>query len=589
MKIKLKNGITPNPSEAINSILTQRGIVDIDTFKNPTFECELDYNNLDNIDKGVAVLLDALDTDKNICFVVDADCDGFTSSAILWNYIKQYKPSANLEFLVQDGKKHGLEHVMDEILEDGHFDLVIVPDGGTNDLAQFEMLSQARIPTLVIDHHQAEYEGYDNLPEDIIIINNQMSKNYANKNLCGAGMAYKFCEKLDSILELKLAHNFIDLAALGEIADVMNKTEPEVNWIIQEGLAHIQNEGFRTILESLEHSLGNKSYAPFYNLTSTDVAFYVAPLINAITRVGTIDDNATMFRAFTDPYCRVPSTKRGAKFGDTETAIDQMIRVGNNCKKQQNTIKEKAISQLTMQIEKNGQENDRVLVVEIDDSYEIPNSMTGLVAQNLVSRYQRPVIMGRVSSEGLLRGSIRGSENFAAIPLLKEFLESTGYFEMIAGHSNAAGYSLPVKNIRPFIEYCNKTFKPDDFEACYPVDYDLYSDDARLEALILKICQHPEYWGNGVDEVVFSIKNIPIENPQYMGANKDSVKFHFNGIDYVRFKDSEFADAIAFQDGGFINIVGKAKLNEFRGQVSLQMQIDDYEFVEENKAHAFEF
>lgn len=589
MKIKIRENINPNPDKAIESILIQRGIKDLETFKFPTAECELDYNNLDNIDIGANELLKTINQNGNICFVVDADCDGFTSSAILWNYIKKYKPSANLDFIVQDGKRHGLEHVMNDILGNNKFDMVIVPDGGTNDLAQFEMLHNAQITALIIDHHQAEYEGYDNLPDKIIVINNQMSKNYANKSLCGAGMVYKFCEKLDSILGVSYAHDFIDLAALGEIADVMNKTEPETNWIIQEGLKNIKNEGFKIILESLERSIGTKSYEPFYNLNSTDVGFYVAPLINAITRIGTVENNAVMFRAFVEPFARVPSTKRGAKTGDTELAIDQMIRVGNNCKKNQNSIKEKALTKLISQIEKNGKQNDRILVVEIDDSYDIPNSMTGLVAQNLVSMYQRPVIMGRLSEEGFLRGSIRGNENFSAIPQLKEFLESTGYFEMIAGHSNAAGYSIPAKNIQPLVNYCNSKFKPEDFESCYVVDYDLYSDDARLEALVLKIGQHPEYWGNGIDEVTFSIKNIPVDNPQYMGTNKDTIKIHYNGIDYMRFRDGEFADALAFQENGFINIVGKAKLNEFRGEVYLQIQIEDYEFVEEDISHKFDF
>lgn len=588
MKIKLRNNFTTNYEEVIDELLTQRGVADLEAFKHPTKDCELDYNDLDNISAGVEMLLKTLDNNGNICFVVDADCDGFTSSAILWNYIKKCWPQAKLEYLVQDGKRHGLEHVMDDILEDNRFDLVIVPDGGTNDLAQFAMLSEARIDTLVIDHHQAEYEGYDALPEGIIVINNQMSKNYANKNLCGAGMAYKFCEKLDEILGVNYAHDFIDLAALGEIADVMSKTDPETNWIMTEGLRNIKNEAFAYIIAS-NKNLGQKAVYPYEGLTTQDVGFSVAPLINAITRIGTVDENAVMFRAFIDPQAKVPSTKRGAKFGDYETAVAQMVRVGTNCKNHQNTIKEKSVARLMDEISKTGKDNDRILVVEIDDSYEIPNSMTGLVAQNLLSYYQRPVIMGRISDEGFLRGSIRGSDTFTAIPLLKEFLESTGYFEMIAGHSNAAGYSLNAKNIRPFIEYCNKTFNPEDFECCYPVDFDLYADDANLYNVASTIASHPEYWGNGVDEVKFSIKNLPIKNPQFMGANKDSVKIHYNGMDFVRFKDGEFADALGFQDEGFMNVVGSAQLNEFQGKTSIQVKIDDYEFVAEDISHRFEF
>lgn len=587
MKIKLRDGINANPAEAIDSILTQRGVIDIEAFKHPTIECELDYRDLDNLEAGANMLMDAIENDKRIAVLVDADCDGFTSSSIMWNYIKDYRPQARLEYIVQDGKRHGLEHVVEQLL---HFDLVIVPDGGTNDLKQFEQLHQADVNILVIDHHQAEYEGYDSIPNNVVIINNQMSKNYADKNLCGAGMCYKFCQKLDNMLGLSNAHNYIDLAALGEIADAANRTDIETNWIITEGLRNIRNEAFKALLESLEHSLGSKSYAPFYNLTATDVGFYVAPLINAIVRVGTIEENSVMFRAFIEPEAIVPVVrKRGAKPGDTETAIEQTIRVGNSCKRRQNTIKEEVLERLEMEILKSGKDDDKILVIDIDDSYDMPTSMTGLVANNLVSKYQRPVLLGRISDEGYLRGSIRGNDNFKAIPRLKEFLESTGYFNLLAGHSNAAGYSIPVENVEPFVKYCNETFNEEDFETCYNVDYDLYADDARLEGLLLKIASCPEYWGNGIDEVMFSIKNIPLNSVLFMGTNKDTIKIHHNGIDYIRFKDSAFADAIAFGTSGFINIVGRAKLNDFRGKVSIQVQVEDYEFTAEDRNHKFEF
>lgn len=587
MKIKLNANISPMPEEAVDSLLIQRGVKDIVNYKNPSVKCELDYDLLDNIEAGARLLINMLEADKRICFVVDADCDGFTSSAILWNYIKDNKwQNAKLSFMVQDGKRHGLEHVVEDLIA-ANYDLVIAPDSSTNDLLEFDMLNDAGITLLVLDHHQAEYEGYDKLPNNVIVINNQMSNNYSNKNLCGAGVVYKFCEKMDSILGNCDAPKYLDLVALGEIADAVNKTDVETNWLIQAGLKNIQNDGIKQILESLEFSLGSKSYAPYIKLNSMDVGFYIAPMVNAITRIGTVANNEAMFKSFTTPFELVQSTKRGAKPGDKETVIEQVIRTAANCKRQQNAIKEKAIEYIVAQIEKDGKQDDRILVVEIDDE-SIPSSMTGLIANNIVSKYQRPVLLGR-SDGNNLRGSIRGNDNFSAIPQLKEFLESTGYFDMVAGHSNAAGYSLPLKNVDTFVEYCNKKFTKEDFDICYHVDFDLYADDARLIMLFNNLCAHDEYWGNAVDEAYVSIKNLPLDEVAFMGANKDSTKINYNGIDYVRFKDSNFVDEINFGDTHFINVVGRVKLNEFRGKISLQFIIDDYEFVEEDIAHSYDF
>lgn len=256
--------------------------------------------------------------------VVDADADGFTSSAILWLYIKHIFPKANLDFTVHEHKQHGLDDKIDWISQEAKWNLVVVPDAGSYDVEEHRILNDMGIDVIVLDHHEQLYDEdgtpiVSNAPKTIIV-NNQLSPNYANKSLCGAGIVYKFCEVLDEILGISQASNYIDLTALGEIADVMNKTNTETNYIMQEGLLHIKNRGLQILIEAQSFSLKEKAKYPYPGLTTTDIAFYVAPLINAITRVGTMDDKRAMFYCFIDPMKELPSSKRGAKIGDIEYA-----------------------------------------------------------------------------------------------------------------------------------------------------------------------------------------------------------------------------------------------------------------------------
>lgn len=189
------------------------------------------------------MLLKHLHENSNILFLVDADCDGFTSSAILWLYIKSIFPAAKLNFTVHEHKQHGLSDKIDWISYKNEYNLIICPDAASYDIDCHEQLMEMGIDCLVLDHHEQQYDDsgkpiISNFP-NTIIINNQLSPKYDNKSLCGAGVVYKFCEVLDDTLGVELSHNFLDLVALGEIADVMDRTNTETNYLMLEGLTCI--------------------------------------------------------------------------------------------------------------------------------------------------------------------------------------------------------------------------------------------------------------------------------------------------------------------------------------------------------------
>ena len=590
MKYKLKKNYTTDPSKALYEILTDRGVTDIENFMHPTSACELNPYNLENIEAAAERLLYHLRKGSSILFNIDCDTDGFTSSAILWLYIKHIFPEANLHFMVHAHKQHGLDDKIDWLEDNPDYDLVLCPDSSSYDKEEHRRLGELGIDVIVLDHHEQEFDQDGNPiisdSPNTIIVNNQLSPNYTNKSLCGAGVVYKFCEVLDDILGINQAHNYIDLAALGEIADVMDRTDIETNYIMMKGLRHIHNEGFRALIEAQSFSLKEKAIPPYPGLTPIDIAFYIAPLINAITRVGTIEEKETMFYCFIEPNKAMQSTKRGAKPGDIEYAAEQTARVGKNAKARQDRLKEQALGTIDFKIQKDGLDENNIILVELDAMDNIPQELTGLIAMNVVSKYHKPVMIGRRNNRNEIQGSIRSDGNFAGLPSFKKFLEDSGLVTYTAGHDNAAGWGLNGDKLNSLIKYANTHLKTEDFENCYLVDYILDGNDYNDE-LLGCLASHPEYFGNHIEEPMIVIKDIPLMNVMVMGASKDSIKISYNGIDYVKFKDTDFIEEIMNNRTKKLTIYGRANLNSWMGKESVQVFITDYELTEDNSKYEF--
>lgn len=496
-----------------------------------------------------------------------------------------------MHFTIHEGKQHGLSDKVDW-LEEQDFNLIICPDSASFDKDEMERLIAKGMEILAEDHHSIslDEDGSIHMLQNphAVIINNQLSSNYPNKSLCGAGVVYKFCEALDKTFDRDDAKNYIDLVALGEIADVMFQGTSETRYLIMEGLKNIKNDGFKALLEAQSFSLKDKAQWPFYGLTPIDVAFYIGPLINSITRVGTEKEKEALFLAFVDPCRMVQSTKRGAKLGDLESVCQQNARQASNARNRQNKIKDRAIDILEMRAQKEGLLDNNVIIIPVEPEDEIPQELTGLIAMAFVSKYGKPCLIGRVNNKGMLQGSIRNNGNFEAIPELKPYLEDTGLFSYVQGHLNSAGFGIQESNIESFLSLVNSQFSIQDFRNCYLVDYVLEAKDEQLPSLFLSLAKRPECFGNGVDEIKVVVKNVQIHSPFFMGQSKDSTKISYNGIDYVRFKDEVFAFDVKENEGGKMNVFGRLNLNTFAGKTSVQLFIDDYELVEKNDDR-FEF
>ena len=252
-------------TSAIEQVLLNRGIQsqDIQHYLSTTDDDILDPSTIANIHEGAQMLIRHIFQEDKIFVQIDSDADGYTSSAVLINYLNSLFPGIaqnNISYRVHEGKQHGL--ILETIPKD--VKLVIAPDASSNDYEVHTALRDRGIDVLVIDHHEA-----DRISENACIINNQLC-DYPTKSLSGVGMVYKFCSYIDKFLGRDNASQFLDLVALGLIADVMLMRDFETKHLINLGLQEIKNPFFRGMTIKNEYSLNG-------NITPFGVAFYIAP------------------------------------------------------------------------------------------------------------------------------------------------------------------------------------------------------------------------------------------------------------------------------------------------------------------------
>lgn len=566
MKYKQKTDLIAD-SSFMKNFLEERHIKDLKTFLHPTEKEQYDFMLLDNIVTAAKCLINHVENNDNIFIQIDSDADGYTSAAIIYLYMKKMNPSLCINWRVHDGKQHGL--LVDTIPEDTQ--LVIAPDSSSNDYEQHKILKEKGIDIIVLDHHMSD-EGYS---KNAIVVNNQLSENYPNKSLCGAGVTYKFCCCLDSLLNVNYSYELIDLAAIGMVGDMMELCDLETRYIVNEGLHNIYNHGLLAMIEKQSYSMGEK-------ITPTGIAFYIVPLINALIRVGTQEEKEILFRAFIEPDLFVPSTKRGHKPDDTEVLCQQAARICTNAKNRQDRLKLKAYEDLDFKIQKLGLDLHKIIIVEVEDDNAFDNTLTGLVAMQLVTKYKKPVCVVRENSDGYLRGSARGI-NHGPIADLRQFFMDSGYFEYATGHPNAHGVSIHKKALNDFIAYADEKLKDIDFnENVYEVDLVVDSENPFLKDIIIGLGELSEIWGQGMEEPLIAIENIHLNKSsvQGIGAKKDTVKFTVNGITYIKFKDEALLEKLMENDTMKVTILGRANLNEWGGDITPQIIIENYEIID---------
>ena len=561
----------------IEKIFAARGIEpqNINHYLNTTYADILDPQLIQNIDDGVRMLISHIKANDKIFIQVDADCDGFTSAAFLINYLFALFPTytlSNVQYRVHDAKQHGIiyETVPDDIK------LVIAPDASSNDYEVHEKLSKRGCDVLVIDHHEA-----DKISEYACIINNQLC-DYPTKSLSGAGMVYKFCSRIDELLNIKTADDFIDLAAVGCVGDMMSLLDYETIEIIRRGIENIHNPLLQQMKEVQGYSISRAG-----GMNPYSVSFYIVPLINAMVRAGTNEEKMLLFESMLSfkSYEMIPSTKRGAK-GQNETRVEQAVRTCQNVKRRQQRILDDNRDLIIAIIENKELYKNKLIAVKLDEKHQIDRNLTGLMANQLVAKYQHPVlILSKVYHDD---GSITwdGSGRGYPVPELEDlrtFLNDSGLTEYAQGHANAFGVSVKDENFDALINYTNEQLKDCEFKPCHYVDFIWHGADFKSNT-ILKIAELKSIWGQYMQEPLIAFQMIlPVDKFQLLSPNEHpTLKVELpNGTSAIKFKSSaeEYEELISDAQSVIFGAVGTCALNEFGGNITPQIIIKEYEVV----------
>ena len=568
MKYKLIN--KEIKSNYLKEFLVERGVTDIEGFLNPNSSFLQEPEGLANIEEAAFKLLSYVQGKSKILVVVDADVDGFTSSAIIYQYIKKLDTEADIDFILHEHKGHGLSDLIEDIVNGKKvYDLIIIPDAGTNDYHYIEMLAQLNTFVIILDHHILNEDSL--ISNNCILVNNQTSPNYKNKDLTGAGVTWQFCRMLDKMTTFNYANDFIDLAALGIISDMGSILSLENRYIIEEGLKNIKNFFFESACQKQDYSMGGKK-------NYITVAFYITPLLNSLIRVGSQPEKERLFMAMIDGHQLVPCNKRGAK-GTFEKVAIESLRECTNTKSKQDKITTNAMEQLNIKIFNNNLLDNKVLFVELEDEDDFPQEVNGLVAMKLSAHHKHPTLLGRLNSEGDIKGSIRGLNN-SDMGSFRDMLLGSGLFEYVSGHDGAAGFSIPKKNIDKLMEYSNSILADVNFnEDYYDVNFVRFAADKDIPDIILELGGRPDIWGQNNKEPYIYVSDINLKKSdiQVIGARKDTLKFEKFGVTYIKFFAKELIAELEEYDEIKMEIVGKVNVNEWGGRVTPQIMIENYE------------
>ena len=362
----------------------------------------------------------------------------------------------------------------------------------------------------------------------------------------------------------------MDLVAVGLVADMMDLRDFETRTLVHYGLSHIKNPGLLALVTKNAFSLNHRT-----SLTPIDVSFSIAPFINAITRVGTMEEKEVMFLAFTDGMKALPSSKRGASSKDIEYAGEKMARLATNAKSRQQRLIDSAMSILKGRIDSYGLDDNKILVVFVKEEDNFDSNITGLIAMKLTALYGKPTILVKLSDGDVYKGSARGL-NDSDLPDLKQFFTDSGFFEYAEGHANAHGVGIKEEQVERFIEYANQTLAEVEFnEKTYLVDYIFDASEIEVAKLILDIGS-TNVWGMGVETPLIAVEKIKLHRKDVTLMKNDSLKFDLNGVTYTMFKNPQACQDLTKFDVMEVDVCGKANINEWAGRIIPQLFISDY-------------
>lgn len=592
MQYRLYKDANNDTSNVLKEVLKNRGIDDHYTYMNLDESVVIPYQNLDNIDEAVALFMRHFNEKNKIGVLVDEDPDGFCSASVIYSYIKKMDEDYPVEYILHTrAKAHGLS---DDVTIPSDVKLLIIPDAGTNDTEQCKALSEYGMNILILDHHEREEEN-----NYAVIVNNQISDNYSNKSLCGAGVVYRFLQALDEENWNEFADDYLDLCALANISDVMDMRSYETRYLTDLGLLNVKNKCFQALIDAQNYSMNGK-------VNIHNVQWYITPILNGMIRIGSQEEKELLFRAFIEQDEFFEYKKRATKDKPSETIqesiYDRASRLCKNAKSRQDKQKEKSVETIA-EIAQAIPFDDKVVMIDTSDILD--GGLTGVVAIKIAEMFNKPCILLNkfLKNEGekvkydhvtgkfvisdaktkiMYGGSARNIDN-SPIESLKDVVNSTNIFEFGKGHANAFGVNLDLKKKDEAINAMNHILKDVEYDSTYRVDFILDVEDVSVK-LITDLGRFEDIICQGIEEPMLAIENISLTKDcfEIFGKNEDTVSFMIDEIKYIQFKCKEgnplydwIQNAWDENDSVTFNIVGKPSINEYNGVRTPQIIIED--------------
>ena len=534
-------------SKNIAKILNARNITDMTSVKkyfSDEYEEGYDPFLMHDMQKAVDRINEAIENEEKILVYGDYDADGITSTVLLVETL--ISMGANVSSYIPNRFEEGYgpnKEAFTKIIDSG-ITLIITVDNGIAGVEEVDLANELGCDVIVTDHHKIQ----DTIPNAYAIIHPEHPEgNYPFKKLAGVGVAFKLAHAL-----LEIFPDFLlDLVAIGTIADMVSITD-ENRIFVKQGLELI-NEDPRIGLKMLLELSGIDT-----KIDEQTVGFYIAPKLNSIGRMDSAKLGLTFLMA------EEPVTAR---------ALAEQIEQYNIQRKQ---VTEDIVKDVISKIENSEKKQKNVIMV----SGEYHEGVLGIVASNIVEKYQKPVFIMN-EKEGVLKGSARSIFDFNIYVAMNKISD---LFLAFGGHTLAAGFSFEKSNFEKIEEFLDNEFEEfkqnNDLKANKNIDIVTSLEDISYQFLNSLDALKP--YGMDFEKPTVLIENAMVLNKAYFGSEKQYLRLtiadEVGNLDCITFKDSVTFDKVEKND--IIDLLCNIDKNNFNGRTKLQAHIIDIHIKE---------
>lgn len=569
MQIQRRHAVIPTPIDSqlpsiLDRLYRNRGVTDVAQIQTQIKKLR-HYNELKGIEVASNLICEAIKQSKAICIIGDFDADGATSTAICMLALKAFGHT-NVDYLVPNRFDfgYGLSPEIVDVAYQQNAEFIITVDNGISCVEGVSHAKELGMKVVVTDHH---LPGFTLPNADAIVNPNQPGCEFASKNLAGVGVAFYVMLavkaqlqnegwfKQKNILAPNLA-NYLDIVALGTVADVVPLDENN-RVLVHQGLQRIRSgiarPGIRAILEVAAR--------PCHKLSSTDLGFVLGPRLNA---AGRLDDMSLGIE------CLLTEDEHIAR--QIAARLDALNLERREIESSMKDEAEKALETFISQ----GNELPSGVVLYQSDFHQ---GVIGILAGRIKEKYYRPTIVFAQQDAESIKGSARSVPGVHIRDLLETVnTQNPGLIDKFGGHAMAAGLSLKTARLSEF----KLAFEAAVADAIrgLPTQNLILSDgtlscqEINIEnAGLIKLAVP---WGQTFEEPLFD-GIFQMRSQRIVGKNHLKMVVSLNGIEF---------DAIAFnidlatwpnQKVRQVALAYKLDINEFRGQISVQLLVQALE------------